>query len=81
MFWGESGKKAKKLEVDKRSRRRRKFNVRGRRSGKEVKRRGVQKKKRGWRDGGEKLGRRFRGMCPWRLKTPRPLTNRSAALG
>lgn len=31
--------------------------------------------------GEEKLGRRFRGMCPWRLKTPQPLTNRSSTLG
>lgn len=29
----------------------------------------------------EKLGRRFRGMCPWRPKTPQPLTNRSSTLG
>lgn len=32
-------------------------------------------------EGEEKLGRRFRGMCPWRLKTPLPLTNRSSTLG
>lgn len=32
-------------------------------------------------EGEEKLGRRFRGMCPWRLKTPQPLTNRSSTLG
>lgn len=32
-------------------------------------------------EGEEKLGRRFRGMCPWRLNTPQPLTNRSSTHG
>lgn len=37
----------------------------------------------GKEDGGGrgKLGRRFRGTCPWRLKTPQPLTNKSSTLG
>lgn len=64
MFWGESGKKAKKLEVDKRSRRRRKFNVRGRRSGKEVKRRGVQKKKEDGGMAGRSLAGGSEGCAP-----------------
>lgn len=35
----------------------------------------------GMEEGEEKLGRRFRGMCPWRLKTPQSLTNRFSTLG
>lgn len=32
-------------------------------------------------EGEETLGRRFRGMCPLRLKTSQPLTNKSPTLG